>query len=117
MLSFPSLEAAQHAFERYASADRRLLPLWDLCRQAAPPTHEPDDGDPFEIDPLAADKPDDGWCAELFFHEHVKSKLMLLVGERRQDPPHELHTPQAFEEVYDLLLNWALHRPCSCCAP
>jgi hypothetical protein len=74
------------------------------------------DCDPFEIDPLAADKPDDGWCAEDFFRDHVMSNLLLLTGLHRLGPPHELHKREAFEEIYDVLLNWALHRPCSCCA-
>lgn len=116
-----SIDEAWLAFDRYAQTDRRLRPLWDLCRRAAPPVRAPDDVDdiydfdPFEIDPLAADNPDDGWCAEDYFRDHVKSKLLLLTGLHRLGPPHVLHSREAFEEIYDLLLSWALNRPCSCC--
>jgi hypothetical protein len=122
MRIYRSLDEAWLAFDRYAQTDPRLRPLWDLCRRAAPPVHTPDDVDdvfdfdPFEIDPLAADNPRDGWCAEDYFLEHVKSKLLLLAGLYRLGPPHPLHSREAFEEIYDLLLNWALNRPCACCS-
>jgi hypothetical protein len=121
MRTYRSIDDARAAFDRYAQIEPRLLPLWDLCACAEPTVYVDEsadvyDPDPFEADSLA-DKPTDGWCAEDFFLEHVKSRLLLLVGQHRVGPLHELHGREAFEEVYDLLLNWALHRPCACCAP
>jgi len=121
MRAYRSIDEARRAFQKLAANEPRLLPLWDLCGRAAPQLRVPDfvddvyDYDPFEIDPLAADSPEAGWCAEDYFRDHVKSKLLLLAGLHRPGPPHELHEREAFEEVYDLLLNWALHRPCPCC--
>jgi hypothetical protein len=74
------------------------------------------DFDPFEADAGGTDRPDDGWCAEQFFLEHVKSRLLVLAGSYRPGPKHELHSSEAYEAIYDLLLNWALNRPCPCCA-
>lgn len=120
--TYRSIDEAWRAFDFYARMEPRLRPLWDLCQRAEPPVREAEnvddvyDADPFEIDPLAADKPDDGWCAEDFFLKHVKSRLLLLVGWHRSAGPPELRTPGAYEAIYDLLINWALHRPCACCA-
>lgn len=117
-----SLAEARTKFDTFARLDARLSSLWELCERAAPPTYEPElgddvfDADPFEVDPLAADRPGDGWCAEDYFLHHVKSRLMLLVGAYRLGPPHELHRIEAYDTVYDLLINWALNRPCACCA-
>lgn len=122
MRTYRSIDDAWRVFDNYARTEPRLRPLWDLCRRAAPPVRLPEyvddvyDFDPFEIDPLAADNPLAGWCAEDYFREHVKSKLLLLTGQHRPGPLHELHGREAFEEIYDLLLNWALNRPCSCCS-
>lgn len=122
MRIYGSIDEALLAFDRYVQIEPRLGQLWDLCRQAAPPargsesTDDVYDSDPFESDPLAAVNPDDGWCAEDWFRDHVKSRLLLLTGLYRSGPPHELHTREAFEEIYGLLLDWALHRPCSCCS-
>jgi hypothetical protein len=96
--------------------------LWDNCCRAAPlprraePRDDAYDVDPFEIDVLVADKPDDGWCAEDYFLHNVKSKLLVLVGVHRTRGPHGLQTSEAYDTVYDILLNWALARPCACCA-
>ena len=122
--NFCSINEAWQAFDAYAQLEPRLRPLWDLCRRAAPPVRETEpvddafDVDPFEVDVIAADKPNDGWCAEDYFLLHVKSTLLLLVGLRRPHrpgSPHELHSSRAYEEIYDLLINWALNRSCACC--
>lgn len=116
---YRSIEAARHAFDEYARLEPRLADFWELCQYAAPPSREDDDDgleDPFAVDPFAADKPDDGWCAEDFFFEHVKSPLMLLVGAYRTAGPPELQSPKAYDTIYALLLDWALNRPCACCA-
>jgi hypothetical protein len=42
---------------------------------------------------------------------------MLLVGAYRPGPPHKLHSIEAYDTVYELLIQWALHRPCACCSP
>lgn len=108
---YPSLEAARIEFDRYARIEPRLAPLWQLCRAAAAPVREDDDD---ADDPAAL--PDDGWCAEDYFHDAVKSKLLLLVGGYLSAGPAELQSSTAYDTVYDLLINWALHRPCACCA-
>jgi hypothetical protein len=122
MRVYGSIDDARQAFEPFARLEPKLWTLWDLCRRAAPPPRRVEplddahDVDPFEIDVLAADKPDDGWCAEDYFLHNVKSKLMVFVGVHRIRGPHELQTSEAYEVVYDILLNWALARPCACCA-
>lgn len=122
MRYYRSLEEARQAFDAYARLEPRLRPLWELCRRAAPPVREPEDVadvydvDPFDVDVVAAGTPDDGWCAEQFFHDHVKSRLLVLAGAYRPGERHELHGTEAFEALYDLLLNWALDRRCACCA-
>jgi len=120
MQRYRSVDEALAAFDRYVQIEPRLGPLWDLCGQVVPPSRsaggENDDADPFQIDPLAAVNPDDGWCAEDWFRDHVKSRLLLLTGDYRPGPLHELHSREAFEDIYSLLLDWALYRPCSCCA-
>jgi hypothetical protein len=75
---------------------------------------EHDDADD-DLELLDGD-PDEGWCAEDFFHDHVKSDLLLLAGLHRPGAPHALHSHAAFEEIYELLLDWALRRTCACCA-
>lgn len=123
MLSaYRSIGEAWRAFDAFVRVEPRLAPLWDLCQRATPPMREAPnvddvyDADPFEVDVLAADKPDDGWCAEDYFLEHVKSRLLLLVGWHRSAGPLELQSQDAYETIYDLLINWALARPCACCA-
>jgi hypothetical protein len=119
---YRSIDEAWQAFAVYARREPRLWPLWDLCRRAAPPVRETafvDDvyaDDPLENDLLATDKPDDGWCAEDYFLRHVKSKLLLLVGMYGPGEVHELYSREAYETIYDLLINWALNRSCVCCA-
>lgn len=114
-----SLAEAKHAFGELARLDPRLEVLWELCERAAPPSQQPEplddvyDTDPFEQDPV--ERSDEGWCAEDFFLHHVKSRLMLLVGAYRPGPPHALHSTEAYDTAYDLLINWALTRPCACC--
>ena len=121
MRTYVSIDDARHAFEPFARLEPKLGALWDLCLHAAPPPRRAEplddayDVDPFEVDVLAAVKPDDGWCAEDYFLHTVKSKLMALVGVHRIRGPHELQTREAYEIVYDLLLHWALARPCACC--
>lgn len=121
MRMYRSIDDAWRAFESYVALEPRLMALWDRCRQAAPPVRAPEprddvyDCDPFESDPLAAIQHEDGWCAEDYFLDHVKSDLLLLAGLYRPGDPHRLHDPEVFEEIYNLLLNWALHRPCACC--
>jgi hypothetical protein len=118
---YASIDDARRAFEPFARLEPELWTLWDLCQRASPPRRiaSPDDAyedDPFEVDVLAADKRDDGWCAEDYFLHNVKSRLLVLVGVYRTRDPHELRTSNAYEAVYDILLNWALGRPCACCA-
>jgi hypothetical protein len=114
-----SLAEARSEFDAFVRLEPRLDVLWELCEAAAPPSRvgEPIDDvydtDPFESDPV--ERSDEGWCAEDFFLHHVKSRLMLLVGAYRPGPPHELHSSHAYDTVYDLLIQWALHRPCACC--
>ena len=116
------MHEAWQAFDAYARIEPRLRPLWDLCLRVERPAWTRDDADdvfdedPFELDAIADGKPDDGWCAEHFLLEHVKPKLVLLAGLHRPGDPHELHSREAYDALYDLLLNWALNRPCSCCA-
>src|SRR4051812_26619193 len=106
---YRSIDEAWQAFDAYTRIEPRLSPLWDLCRGAAPPVRVPElvddiyDVDPFEVDVLAADKPNDGWCAEDYFLHHVKSRLLLLVGSNRGSGPHELQSTDAYETIYDLL--------------
>ncbi len=120
--AYRSLAEARQAFDEYAAIEPRLESLWELCRLAAPPVRATPpvddvyDCDPFEVDVFAADKPDDGWCAEDFYHQHVKSRLLLLAGVQRPGPSHALQTSEAYDAIYDLLVNWALNRPCACCA-
>jgi hypothetical protein len=120
--AYRSIDEASRAFDAYARIEPRLRPLWELCRRAAPPLrdlehgHDAYDVDPFEGDVPAADKPSDGWCAEDYFLEHVKPKLLLVVGSHRTAEPDELHGREAYDTIYDLLINWALDRPCECCA-
>lgn len=118
---YRSLEEARQAFDAYARIEPRLDELWQQCRDAAPPVNTSDDDDVFDVDDFDVDVaatglPDDGWCAEDFFFDHVKSELMLLVGVYRRTGPAELQTTKAYDAVYRLLLEWALHRPCACCA-
>lgn len=119
---YGSIDEARRAFDAYARIEPRLRPLWDLCRRAVPPVRETEfvddvySVDPFENDVLATDKPEDGSCAEDYFLQHVKPKLLLLVGSHRPGGPHELHGTDAYDTIYDLLINWALNRPCACCA-
>jgi hypothetical protein len=124
--AYRSIDEARRAFDQYAALEPKLTPLWELCRLAAPPSRshaegevedeEADEVDPFAIDVFAADNPDDGWCAEDFFSERVKSKLLLLVGTYRSSEPTELQSAKVYDAVYELLLDWALARPCLCCA-
>jgi hypothetical protein len=114
MRFYASMEDARRAFEPYAVLEPELWSLWDLCCRAAPPPRpEPprNDGydffDPFEIDPLAVDKPEEGWCAEDYFRQHVKSRLVDLVGIDRRREPHHLETHESYDIVHDLLINWA----------
>jgi hypothetical protein len=119
---YVSRDDACQAFDAFARLEPQLTTLWDLCRRASPPAPSVEplddayDVDPFEDDALTADNPDDGRCAEDYFHHHVKSKLLALVGAYRVRGPRELQTNEAYETVHDLLINWALHRPCACCA-
>jgi hypothetical protein len=119
---YASIDDAWQAFHAFARLEPQLRALWGLCCRAAPPAQrvEPVDDaydvDPFEVDPLAADHPDDGWCAEDYFLHDVKSKLLVLVGVHRVRGPDELQTTEAYETVYDLLINWALNRLCVCCS-
>lgn len=119
---YPSLDQARQAFEVYARLEPELRTLWDLCRRAAPPPPRVEplddsyDVDPFEVDGLA-DGAEDGRCAEDYFLHAIKSRLMVLVGGYRVRGPRELQSTEAYDTVYDLLLNWALARRCACCAP
>jgi hypothetical protein len=73
------------------------------------------DADPFEDDVILDGAPGGGWCAEDFFHRHVKPKLRHLAGTHRPGEPHDLDSVAAYEALYDLLINWALKRSCDCC--
>jgi len=116
-----SYDDARQAFDVFARLEPQLETLWDRCGRAAPPAPRVEpmedayDADPYEVDALAADRPDGGWCAEDYFLHNVKSKLLALVGAYRVRGPRELQSTDAYETVYDLLINWALHRPCACC--
>jgi hypothetical protein len=118
---YPSIEAARDAFDEYARMEPGLTALWYVCRRAAPAPHankvigDDFDVDPFEVDVIAGDKAGDGWCAEDFFFEHVKSRLLLLVGMYRVEPD-ELQSSNAYDAIYSLLFDWALWRRCVCCA-
>lgn len=117
---YRSFEEARRAFETYARLDPELRALWADCVSAAPPSHvasddeldDPYDTDAFLVDPLA----DTGWCAEDFFLEQVKPLLVELVGAHRMTGPAELQTVEAYLATYRALLDWALARPCACCA-
>lgn len=117
---FHSFEEARRTFEAVARKEPQLRELWELCVRAAPPSQAPSDdepGDPFDhddfiVDPLA----DTGWCAEDFFLEQVKPLLVELVGAHRLAGPPELQTVDAYLATYRALLDWALARPCACCA-
>jgi len=118
---YGSVEEARRAFETYVRLEPRLAVLWERCLHAAPLRRVLDDADvedqdPYELDQVSETDPDEGWCAEDYFLDHVKSDLLLLAGLYRPGPQHELHESEAFEEIYDLLLNWALRRTCACCA-
>ncbi|MBA2541155.1 MAG: hypothetical protein H0V17_16055 [Deltaproteobacteria bacterium] len=123
MPRYGSIDDAKRAFEAYVRIEPQLEPLWALCEHAAPPVRgrevaDADDAydvDAFDID-VVADQPDDGWCTEDYFQEHVKAKLVLLVGAYRSGAAPELHSTEAYDAIYDLLINWALDRTCTCCA-
>jgi hypothetical protein len=115
----PSIEAARRAFEAFARVEPQLEPLWELCRSAAPPVRggfvdDAFDVDAFDVDVVAADKPDEGWCAEDHFLEHVKPRLVGLVGAHRTTAD-ELQSTEAYDAIYELLINAALDRTCACC--
>lgn len=114
--SFRSLEHAHTVLDEYSRLDPEIDRLWYLCRSAAPPRRGAHGEDAFDFDSFTADTKwsDEGWCAEDFFFQNVKSRLMLLVGGYRRKGPPELQTQEAYETVYELLL-YALARPCSCC--
>ncbi len=124
MPRYGSIDDAKRAFEAYVRIEPQLEPLWALCEHAAPPVRgrevaDADDAydvDAFDIDVVAADQPDDGWCAEDYFLQHVKPQLVALVGAVRVGGPDELQSVEAYTAVYDLLINWALDRTCACCA-
>ena len=106
MPAFQSIEEARRAFDDYVRIEPQLAPLWELCRRAAPAMHEQQDdsydADPFEVDELAADH-----AAEDYFLQHVKPRLLLLAGAHRAGEPDELHSNEAYETLYDVLLHWA----------
>ena len=106
---------ARDPFATYVRMEPRLEALWELCRRAAPPARG-EEGDDDVFAENTSERPDDGWCAEDYFHVHVKSKLLVLVGNLRPKGPQELQTCTAYDEVYDLLITWALPRSCACCA-
>lgn len=108
---YRSREEATRAFDVYARIEPRLRPLWELCRRASRPNHDGAEDEQLEVDE------DDGWCAEDYFHREVKPVLLLLVGSHRGGAAHELHSVEAYDAIYDLLLNWALNRSCVCCMP
>lgn len=120
--TYRSLQDACRDFDAYVLVEPRLRSLWDLCRGAAPPPRAPEhmddvyDRDPFEVDPATPGQTDSSWCAEDYFLEQVKPRLLLLVGAHREGNADELHSREAYDKLYDLLLNWALNRPCACCA-
>jgi hypothetical protein len=110
-----SSEDARQTFDAFARLEPRLRPLWALCQNAAPAVDASDDDgelDAFDDDDVETSD----WCAEDYFLQHVKAKLLPLVGAYRPGDPDELHSPEAYEAVYDLLINWALNRSCTCCA-
>src|SRR3954468_2318403 len=104
--------AAHAAFEKLAAQDPRLWNLWDLAQSAAPPKRnrsedEECEPDPYEVDEIAEGKPDDGWCAEDFFHTCVKPALFALADSTRMGEPHILQDAKVIYELYFLLLDWA----------
>lgn len=119
---YASIDEAWRAFHAFVRLEPELTTLWKLCRGAAPPARravaldDAYDVDPFEVDVLAGEDAEERWCAEDYFLDHVKSRLLVLVGVYRVRGPRELQSNAAYEMVYDLLINWALRRPCVCCA-
>lgn len=117
---FSSLDAARRAFDDIATCEPRLYELWSMCREAAPAVYEPEPEDAFDVDLYDVDRtvpsaPDEGWCAEDFFFDQVKSALMVLVGMHRTTGPEELRSNDTYETVYAALFDWALVRSCTCC--
>lgn len=115
------MEEARLRFDEHARIEPRLIELWHLCRRAAPPmpaNDEDDDAfdvDLYDVDHLSADKPDDGWCAEDWFHRNVKPRFLPLVGWFRLEDPPALKGSNAYDEVYSALFCHALSRTCACC--
>lgn len=116
-----SLDEARRVFEEYVRLEPRLKHLWDMCRCAAPPEEqaaETDDvfaTDPHERDAAAFIEPGDSWSAEDHFLQQVKPRLLRLVGTHRPGKPHALHSREAYEDVYDVLLYWALDERVAIC--
>ena len=106
---FSSPELAQRSFDELARIEPRLAPLWKLCRVAAPHRPDPVDDDDGDGD----DEPH--WCAEDHFLQHIKPKLVALVGWDREEDPPELQQREAYEAAYAALFFHALPRPCACC--
>lgn len=120
--NWDSLDAARRAFDEVAEREPKLHELWSMCREAAPSLRDDDPDDAFDVDLYDVDKtvpsdPDEGWCAEDFFFDHVKSSLMTLVGMHRPSGPEELRSNDVYETVYAALFDWALARTCACCRP
>ena len=68
MRTFASFDEAAQAFDAYARIEPRLVPLWDLCRNAQPEGPEDADldsiddaydSDPFELDEMATVEADE----------------------------------------------------------
>ena len=89
-----------------------LQVLWEICQSIERPSPSDDE----ESSASEVDEPDDGWCSEQDFDRYVKPRLRDLVGWDRPGDPHAPHSSEAYDTIHDLLLNWALHRPCRCCA-
>jgi predicted nucleic acid-binding Zn ribbon protein len=103
---------ARQAFDAYARLEPSLRALWEQCTSAAAPARdkEIEEIDPFEVDAVITSKPDEEWSPEDYFSQHVKSKLLPLVGAHRVEGPPELQSTDAYEAIYDLLITWALSR-------
>jgi hypothetical protein len=108
---FQSIDDARRVFDPYAAIEPRLNELWRMCRWATPPRRDVEN----DFDDVDTDGGvDKSWCAEVYFFQEVKPRLMLLVGWYRTREPDVLKSATAYDDVYAALF-YALQRNCACC--